>query len=82
MIALTLPKQTVLSMPERGQVMRSRQNVPRHHQRRLGAQDGPNSGDIIYKGTQSCERKGVTTIAHAVQYVGTLVALISPREGW
>lgn len=36
-------------MPERGQVTRSRQNILRHRQRRLGAQDGPNSGDVIYK---------------------------------
>jgi hypothetical protein len=41
-------EQANLSMPERGQVMRSRQNsVVRHRcQRRLGAQDGPNSGDV------------------------------------
>lgn len=27
-----------------------RQNILRHRQRRLGAQDGPNSGDVICKG--------------------------------
>lgn len=83
LIALMLLKQTVLSMPERRQVMRSRQNALRHRQRRLGAQDGPNSGDFIYtKGTKSCERKGATSIAHAVQNEGTVawVALISPRK--
>lgn len=61
--------------------MRSRQNVLRHRQQRLGAQDGPNSGDVIYtKGTKSYERKGVTTIAHAVLYVGTVAwVALSPR---
>jgi hypothetical protein len=38
-------------------------------QGRLGTSDGPNGGDVIDKGDQSCERKGVTTTAHAAQCV-------------
>jgi hypothetical protein len=57
---LTLLEQTILSMPERGQVMRScsRQMALRHRQRRLGAQDGPNSGDgNLQRGQKAVEGK-------------------------
>ena len=76
-------------MPERGQVTRSRQTRisfvivsggSGHRTARIAEMSST-------KGTKSCERKGVTTIAHAVQkeYVGTTPIAPSsllPVEGW
>jgi hypothetical protein len=67
---LTLLEQTILSMPERRKVTRScsRQSVPSSSSAAARGTGRPEWRRCqSAKGTKSCERKGVTTIAHAVK---------------